>query len=108
MSTRYFVAKTVRGQFSGRYTGTPVQAARKAFSSLRGNRNEMTVVVKETTRGSNRKEYKYRIRRTRLENPEPVHFHKRNSDDKRRSKKPLATAAFKYKISAKSMNTSRS
>jgi len=62
----------------GRFLSTtPSGAARKAGSQVCRNskirgRCSLVVTVKETTRGSSGKEFKYSVKRLKLDNPEPV------------------------------------
>ena len=59
----------------GRYTGrTPAGAARKAFSELCRAKSikgvcTLTVTVRETTQGSNKKEFSYKLNRHKLDKP---------------------------------------
>jgi hypothetical protein len=72
-TTRTFKVKfNNNADYEGRYTGkNPRQAASKALSQhLRGKKNgKVTIMVKETTQGSNKKEYTYIGERVKLTPP---------------------------------------
>lgn len=69
--SRTFQAKFVGdSDFEGRYTGaTPKAAASKAFTKhiQAGGKSPATFVIRESTRGSEHKEHRYRAERVKLE-----------------------------------------
>ena len=83
VATRYFKVMDSDNNFCGRYTGrTPKQAASKAFSSLikmkkmnqgtymeGGELQNQCIILRECTKGSKKKIYKYNVSRTQLDNP---------------------------------------
>lgn len=65
----------------GRYIGeTPANVARKMFSQARQHCrdkcNSFKITLRETTQGSNKKEYKYRVTRVK----DPVEIEYKNGD----------------------------
>jgi len=74
---RYFKVIDETGEPVGRYTGTtPKQAASKAFAKMVRNAKENNVeitntniILRESTRGSNRNTYGYVATREKLDNP---------------------------------------
>lgn len=77
---RYFKL-IIDGRACGRYTGdTPKQAASKAFTKVLQNArqqggdipNEMTIYLKESTRGCDKKIYGYRCSRVKLDQPQSL------------------------------------
>jgi len=70
--------KLVSPHECGPYTGaSPKQAAQKAFTQLRKQnkvRGEVKFSIKETTKDSSRKIYKYRGKRNKLDEPQIVQF----------------------------------
>jgi hypothetical protein len=70
MSRTFQVKFSGDRDFEGRYTGTtPKAAASKAFTKhiqARG-KSPATFVIREATRGSEHKEYRYRAERVKLE-----------------------------------------
>ena len=70
--------KLVKPEMGGLYTGnSPKQAAQKAFTQLRKQnkvRGEISFSIKETTKDSTRKIYKYKGRRNKLDEPQIVQF----------------------------------
>jgi hypothetical protein len=64
--------------YRGRFTGNPQQAAKKALTSLLNEKNKKTgkfnFVIKETTRGSKKKEYGYIGKKTKRKQPNKAYF----------------------------------
>lgn len=67
--------KDFRGRFTGR---NPQQAAKKALTTLLGEQNKKTgqykFIIKESTRGSKKKEYAYNGKKTKRSEPNEVFF----------------------------------
>jgi len=54
----------------GRYiSSTPIGAAKKAFTKICGRRKKLRISLRETTQGSNKKEFTYKISREKLKKP---------------------------------------
>lgn len=70
--------KLVKPEMGGLYTGkSPKQAAQKAFTQLRKQnkvRGDFSFSIKETTKDSTRKIYKYSGRRHKLDEPQIVQY----------------------------------
>lgn len=89
---RYFkLVNTKTGEFSGRYVGdTPKQAASKSFTKLvqsykKNNKKipgKMPLVIRESTRGKNRKYYAYDASRVKLDTPSKLQITDQNGDTK--------------------------
>lgn len=68
-------AKDYRGRFTGK---NPQQAGKKALTSLLSEKNKKTgkfkYIIKESTRGSKKKEYAYVGEKTKRSKPNEVYF----------------------------------
>ena len=86
---RYFEVINETGKTTGRYTGTtPKQAASKAFTKMVRNAKENNVeitntdiILRESTRGSNRKNYGYVATREKLDNPVTLQITDANTEE---------------------------
>jgi hypothetical protein len=92
-SKRYFkLVNTKTGEFHGRYVGdTPKQAASKSFTKLvqsykKNNKKipgKMSLVIRESTRGKNRKYYAYDATRVKLDTPSQLNIKDASGNNKR-------------------------